>query len=258
MNYTSLSGGSSFEEMYSRMKRDILQQPLMNTGEWQSQDKPEASHTRELLSVTVEYEIPETILTLQDEVMPNLPWAEDHFLERISGEPLNPPPSEAWWPYRVQGNASHKIGGAFSHSYPERFWPKYAEDGDEPLRGIRYEYGDLQDVVDTLSRNPQTRQAYLPVFFPEDTGQATRDHQRVPCTLGYHFMNRGGELHCWYFIRSCDLIRHFPDDVYMAGRLTQWMARRLPYEITPGLLTMVIPSLHTFRVDDFLIKKEMR
>ena len=44
----------------------------------------------------------------------------------------------------------------------------------------------------------------------------------MPCSLGYHFTLRGGLLHVTYFIRSCDFLRYFRDDVYMAMRLGQW------------------------------------
>jgi len=204
------------------------------------------------------------------EVKPNLPWAEDHFLERVSGEPLNPPASEAWWPYARAGNAEHKNGEKFHHTYPERIWPKGAGDGvqwenDLPYvndlhfgwvrhhnHGIRYAYGDLKDVVDQLAKNPLTRQAYLPIWFPEDTGACGVEGQRVPCTLGYHFLSRFGRMDIVYYIRSCDLLRHFTDDVYMAARLLQWMCYQLnarSHDIVPGKLVMHISSLHIFRGD---------
>lgn len=59
-----------------------------------------------------------------------------------------------------------------------------------------------------------------------------------------------------YYIRSCDLLRHFTDDVYMACRLLQWVVTVLnsyddPPEdvIVPGELVMHISSLHYFRGD---------
>src|SRR3954468_15378336 len=93
------------------------------------------------------------------------------------------------------------------------------------MRGIRYDYGDLQDVVDMLVRSPYTRQAVLPVWFPEDTGAV--HGERVPCTLIYHWMLRDGRLHCFYDIRSCDFVRYFRDDVYFAMRLTQWLIEQV-------------------------------
>lgn len=184
-----------------------------------------------------------------------MPWAEDQFLERVSGQPLNPPPSEAWWPYAQAGNAAHKTDEKFSHTYPERFWPKRAgagpdmrftdwQEGECDAYGIRYPYGDLNDVVAQLEKDRTTRQAYLPVFFPEDTGAV--EGQRVPCTLGYHFLWRR-QLNVTYFIRSCDFVRHFTDDAYMAARLGQWVAEKVGADT--GALTMHIVSLHIFEAD---------
>jgi thymidylate synthase len=96
--------------------------------------------------------------------------------------------------------------------------------GVRSIQGIRYEYGDLDDVVNLLYEHPFTRQATFPIFFPEDTGAVHGG--RIPCTLHYHFLRRGDSLHLWYAIRSCDAVRHFRDDVYMATRLCQWVTER--------------------------------
>jgi len=199
-----------------------------------------------------------------------LPWAEDHFKERISGEPLNPPPSNEWWPFAQKNNQEHKSEGeAFSHTYPERMWPKWAgeayadmSESDavnwDPMHGIRFYYGDLDDVIKLLRTQPNTRQAFLPIWFPEDTGVV--HGKRVPCTLGYHFQIRNRELQITYYMRSCDLLRHFQDDVYMAGRLAQYVAgelnisehgfRRKPHaEYKATKLIMHIANLHVFNGD---------
>lgn len=233
--------------------------PSVGVGEWQSQDvrdRPEMV-TRELTNVSLELSILDSVGVWAEETGCNLPWAEDHFLERVSGIPHNPPPSEAYWPFAVRGNEDHKHDQVFSHTYPERFWPKKANGRvHSTTRGIRYPYGDLADVVKQLEENPLTRQAYLPVWFPEDTGAVHKE--RVPCTLGYHFLVRENALQVTYFIRSCDALRHWPDDVYMAGRLAQWVADQLntSYDadqhlgyLVPGKLVMHIGSLHIFEGD---------
>lgn len=254
------NGVQKFPDAWRQMKIDVLGQEFTDVGQWQSQETE--IRTRELMGVVLEYRLPATMIDLQHETLCNIPWAEDHFQERVSGVPLNPPPSEAWWPFNQNANAAHKMqkdGRAeqFSHTYPERFWPKKAgtvTDGFVGHFGIRYALGDLQDLVELLRRAPGTRQAYLPVWFPEDTG--TVHGQRVPCSLGYHFMIRHDTLHAWYYIRSCDLIRHFPDDVYMAGRLVQWLCDQLS-SLSPGVLTMVISSLHVFETDDYLLSQQV-
>lgn len=230
----------------------LTQAEPVEASQWQSVDitaRPEM-RPRELLNCSVEVGIPSTIGGLQALVMPNLPWAEDHFMERVSGIPHNPPPSHEWWPHQQSSNEQFRSDEKFSHTYPERFWPKEA--GDDwsfarygAHRGIRFEYGDLGDVVTQLQKEPTTRQAYLPVWFPEDTGAV--HGQRVPCTLGYHFIIRKGMLHCVYYIRSCDFMRHFKDDVYMACRLAQWVGDRIGADA--GKLTMHITSFHIFEGD---------
>lgn len=183
----------------------------------------------------------------QDQVDPDLPWADDHFAERVSGIPHNPPPSEAWWPHAIS-NEAFKQDGLFSHTYPERFWPKQA--GKHPT-GIRYPVGDYQDFLNLLQREPYTRQAYLPVWFPEDTGNVTG--VRTPCTLGYHLLVCGDSCDITYYIRSCDLVRHFRNDIYFTIRFLLETMSRLRGNVWPGIkpgtLRMHIASLHCFRND---------
>ena len=250
-----------FDGLVKRVMRDGEE---VEVGQWQSQDvshKPEMV-SRELRHETVRLRLPQSMTGLQHLVKPNLPWAEDHFLERVSGMPLNPPPSEAWWPFAVQGNQEHKSGRIFSHTYPERIWPKRASTictSQPDNRGIRFAYGDLEDVVRLLSNNPLSRQAYLPIWFPEDTG-ATKG-QRVPCTLGYHFLIRKDKAEIVYYIRSCDLLRHFTDDVYMAGRLLQWVVGKLQgngIDVKASSLIMHISSLHVFRGDYMRLRQLIR
>lgn len=250
MHYRSRA--NSFEAVYEDLYGDLRFAPPVHMNEWQSQRVDQVTY--ELRHVVFSSPVRDTILGNQREYRPNLPWAEDHFLERVSGEPLNPPPSEQWWPFAQQGNADHKMGVEFSHTYPERFWPKMANVGGTtdksrqifvPHVGVRFEYGDLGDIVEMIRKSPSTRQAYLPVWFPEDTGAV--HGERVPCSLGYHFICRNGHIDTTYFLRSCDFFRHFRDDAYMAARLGQWVAEETG--MGTGTLTMHIVSLHIFQPD---------
>lgn len=259
--------------------------PEVDVGEWHAMDvkgKPELV-SRELRAVTFHTPIPPSVIQTQAAIEPNLPWAEDQFQERVSGEPLNPGETYKYWPWQSK-MADHTPGGVFSHTYMERYWPRYAGGnergrGPEGLRGIRFRYGDLSDVVELLRRSPYTRQAVLPVWFPEDTGGVHGG--RLPCSLTYHFLRRreadGKEyLHCEYSIRSCDFVRHFRDDVYMTMRLVQWVideaCKREGISIQlaqgfaddnqwknvkPGILTMHIGSLHVFNGDLPKLTKEV-
>ena len=225
----------------------------VKTEKWQGIESPDDMF--EYLFHSFKSEIPNNLEDLIVEVRPNLPWADEHFGERVSGLPLNPPPSHVNWPFAQRGN--EKFGGntKFSHTYPERIWPRYraiGEDGgDEPMMGFRYEYGDFNDVIDLLQREPYTRQAFLPIWFPEDTGSV--HGERVPCTIGYHFIRRSNYLHVVYYIRSCDYIRHFRDDIYLACRKVQWAIEKLREknynewkDVVPGYISMHVTSLHCF------------
>lgn len=228
-------------------------------GSWQA--RTTAMRTLETGPVTVMHAVSDSVTTEQDTIEPDLPWAEDHFHERVSGEPLNPAPSFLHWPWHSSTYARDHAGEAdvFDHTYPERFWPVHANPDKIPhgqmmvRKGIRYDYGDLRDVVEQLKRDPFTRQAYLPIFFPEDTG-ATQG-QRVPCSLGYHFIRQRECLDVHYALRSCDLTRHFRNDLYLTVRLLQWMCAQVrhpapeePWPI-PGTVYMTIHNLHVFEPD---------
>jgi thymidylate synthase len=298
--------------------RQLLRQDSFHTGEVHAMDTsgiPQYA-TRELLNVSMHFDLPGDVDTWAELTRPNREWAEEHFAERVSGKPLNPAPSHVRWPYAQKNNAQHVDDNKqFSHTYPERFWPRWNvnaitmkpgfwnhhrtiqigddvevtndhEDvvwkgtseefnqamvasghGTHPERkGVRYRYGDLRDVLNLMERSLYTRQAYLPVWFPEDTGAV--DKQRVPCTIGYHFIVRPSgideapdRLHMVYYMRSCDYVRYLRDDIYMAGRLGQWVANKLTiqgHEIIPDSLTLHITSLHSFVGDDYVIRKMVR
>lgn len=222
---------------------------VVKTEKWQGIPSPDDMW--ETMNHSFQMFIPETIEELKKEVRPNLPWADEHFAERVSRIPYNPPPSHVRWPFAQKDNKEFREEDKFSHTYPERIWPTTAERKDSVNMGIRFTYGDFDDVFNLIKREPYTRQAFLPIWFPEDTG--TVHNERVPCTIGYHFMRRGDRLHMNYYIRSCDLIRHFRDDVYMACRKLFWLLERLKEDdpetwkdVKPGYYAMHIVSLHCF------------
>lgn len=244
----------------------LTQSESVDVGSWHSKPvEGKMLETREIPGTAiVEGEIPQSQQAWADAIEPNMPWAEAHFLERISGIPHNPPPSHVDWPF---AHAQHQTveGDKFSHTYPERMWPKrpiwdrsrpHVVTGIEPRQGVRFEYGDLGDIIELLKQDLMTRQAWLPIYFPEDVGLSIRHPgERVPCSLGYHFLFRDRFLHMKYVIRSCDFVRHWADDTYMAGRLLQHVAQQIGQE--PGFLTATFFSLHSMVGDDYAIKRRL-
>ena len=237
----------------------------VHTEKWQGKEiKHDPKYTMiETLNLSFSCQMSPRLKEIGEQIKPNFAWADEHFEERVGGLPLNPPPSHVRWPYAQKNNA--EFGGLekFSHTYPERIWPKFASDiPNSKMSGIRYEYGDFNDVVELMSREPFTRQAFLPIWFPEDTGSVTGE--RVPCTIGYHFIRRGDWVHVVYYIRSCDFFRHFRDDIYLCAKKVFWLIEKLREKdpenwdnVKPGILTMHITSLHAWAVEKSLLKKLM-
>ena len=219
---------------------------VIKTAKWQGKDNP--PEFLELLHVSTFVPMSQTIEEMIKEADPMLPWANIHFEERVGGLPLNPPPSHRLW---LRGNEEYMSGDKFSHSYPERFWSKNLHSG------IRFPIGDLETLIHLLKDQPDTRQAYLPIYFPEDISAALIG-ERIPCTLGFHFIVRDGRLDLFYPMRSCDVIRHMHNDLYMANRLALYVKEQANLEVKLGNIHFVATSLHCFTNDRYAIEKAIK
>jgi hypothetical protein len=264
----------TFDDARQIIAREMRAAPFVKTERWQG--VPLNTDTRELRNVNFEVDLEgiEDLGMWRADIKPNLPWADDHFLERVGGQPINPGVQWAKWPYGQSAN-KFREQGRFNHNYMERLWPKYArrtEDGKLPMLrntdirrypttdprpkfGIGHHYGDLQDLVELLAKEPHTRQAWIPLFHPEETGIG--DGGRKMCSLGYQVIVRDGRAHIWYPLRSCDFIRHWADDCYLALRMLLWIMDecklRNPAQwssVAPGTYSMHMTSLHVFQSDE--------
>lgn len=264
----------TFSAAYRSLSSILKVAPEVPNPRWQGTNVAEnpAAVMHEVRHVVLEVDLGgvEDLDRWRVDVSPNLPWADDHFSERVGGEPLNPGVEWANWPWGVSAAKFRDRNELFNHTYMERLWPRWArrtpggrftdddpcpsERQDEGIRGIGGRYGDLDDLVDLLVAEPYTRQAWIPLFFPEDTGVG--DGGRKPCTLGYQFLVRDGRIHVWYPLRSCDLVHHWRDDCYLAVRLLLWVLGRCREQdpgfwdqIRPGTYGMHMTSLHVFTND---------
>lgn len=179
---------------------------------------------------------------------PDLPWAEEHFLERVSGQPLNPGDQYKKWPYYkgIDNDSLFRPDGKFSHSYMERIWCK-------GYKGIRFNYGDLNDIIDRLRMDINSRQAFLSIWHPEDQ---SNNAERLPCTIGYWFYYQKDKLNIKFLIRSCDAIRHYRNDLYMSYRLLQFVSDKI--NIQPGSISYWIGSFHCFKSDLYQLNKILK
>lgn len=231
---------------------------LLMSGRRVASEKWQACHEKnvgfydmlEICDLFARMRITENSKQLAEDIGADLPWADDHFMERVSGIPSNPGKEYANWPYwKVDGK--YMQGQIFSHTYQERFWPP-------SKTGIRYKAGDLSDIVQRLSKDKTTRQAFLSIWHPED--QSNND-VRVPCTIGYWFKIQDDLLNITYLIRSCDARRHLRNDVYMTQRLAKYVMEYLNcngHKIGLGIMSMWIGSLHCFDSDILYLKKKVK
>ena len=167
------------------------------------------------------------------DLSPHQPWAGVEFEDRIATEVRNP------------GNAWKKLPEVW-----EPMMEEYKGPGDLVYYNFAYTYNErimfqIGDIIKELGNNHNSREAYLSIWNSTlDPHRLSR--RRVPCTLGYQFSIRDEKLNMVYLQRSCNFIKHFQDDVYLARKLQEWMASLIKGPIAPGTFSHWVGSLHKF------------
>lgn len=171
-------------------------------------------------------------------------WAEAELKERLSGKRINPGEAyhlreELWAQFLDSDNK-------FDYTYPERLnhYIKYKDDTMTIIQGI----------ISLLKDDPDTRKATLLIFTEVDSNYYDGS-KRIPCSMYYGFFIRGGKLNITYHQRSSDFVQHFGNDVYLAYRLMEYIAKEVGTK--PGMLIHTIDSLHVYQKDWHLIKSSI-
>lgn len=129
-------------------------------------------------------------------------------------------------------------------------WPNTIIKKSQPPK-FSYSYSDrmggphIQEIIKELNVHPNSRQLWLPVWWTVD--ETRRGKRRVPCSLGYWFVQRSGALHITYMMRSCDFHTHYSNDVALATMLMYYVAQQTGLD--PGTFTHVVGSLHVYQKD---------
>lgn len=155
-------------------------------------------------------------------------WANAEFLERVMNPVRFQNPGEA---YKLRSHIWDEFlnsEGKFDYTYNERISKS------------------LYFVLDELKRNPDTRQAIIPIFKPSDA-KNVGGKKRIPCSIYYDFQIRRGRLNIVYHQRSADVVTHFGNDVYLAWKLMEWVANKV--DVKQGYLFHNIDSLHAYKKD---------
>lgn len=183
-------------------------------------------------------------------------WADAEFEERVSGQLINP--GEAWKLRREVWEEFLSEMGYFDYTYAER------------INTIVYFNGKtitkLGAVIELLKNDPDTRKAILNIYGEADQSDdcdanyLSGEH-RIPCSMYYDFLvreNAKGEkqLNICYHQRSSDFVTHFGNDVYLAWKLMEYVAREI--KIQPGYLYHTIDSLHSYKKDWLKLKTSIQ
>jgi hypothetical protein len=99
-------------------------------------------------------------------------------------------------------------------------------------------------VVARLRRDMDSRQAYVPIWRPEDAAWEGLD---VPCTLGLHYQVRSGELWATTYMRSNDAWLGWPYDVFAFTSLQRLVAEAVGVRVGP--YTHCAASVHLYERD---------
>lgn len=171
-------------------------------------------------------------------------WADAEFQERTGWYDLNPGKA---WELRKDLWEQFLVNGKFDYTYPERIWNQLSLKGHIPFNSDTA----LQAVMELLKRDSDTRKAVLPIFHGSDL-QYLDGSRRIPCSMYYDFLirqNGKGEnvLHICYHQRSSDFAQHFGNDIYLAWRLMEYVAKEVG--VKPGYLYHTIDSLHIYKKD---------
>ena len=162
-------------------------------------------------------------------------WADAEFQERIdTSDIINPGKA---WELRKDLWEQFLVNGRFDYTYNERI------------------IHVIKPLIRLLKDDNDTRKAVLSIFNGDMDGLDTDWYdgsRRIPCSMYYDFLirqNGKGEkvLHICYHQRSSDFVTHFGNDVYLAWRLMEYVAKEVG--VKPGYLYHTIDSLHTYQKD---------
>lgn len=158
------------------------------------------------------------------------------------------PWADAEWEEREAGILGHPVNPGEAYKLRPEVWDQFLDDmgNFDYTYSERFAYRDrAMNVITRLKQDPYSRQAFVPVFDAEDTERLGLN--RVPCSLGYLFQFRRDQLDMTYFMRSCDWVTHFQNDVYLAIKLQMFVSRTAG--LKRGWFSHYMGSLHVYNKD---------
>jgi thymidylate synthase len=111
----------------------------------------------------------------------------------------------------------------------------------------------FENLIYLLKRRPTSRQAVLQLF---DSTDLAEPHEDVPCTCTLQFLIRGGKLHLVVYMRSNDVVKGLPHDIFCFTMLQEMVARIMSVEL--GIYKHCVGSLHLYDTDKSKAESFMR
>jgi len=215
---------SSVKEMYGEVKRDLKEMGIEYISET-VQDQEVNIKTLELNGYGYTLTQHEDAYDTAKANGINMEWLSAENMERAGMEMLNLNPGYAW-NHNKEFWEKFLRDGAFSYTYPERM------------------YNQISRVIGELIARKNTRQAVITMYDVHQDMMNWGGRDRVPCSMHYQLLIREDKLHMSYCMRSCDLVKFFLSDVYLALGLLDHISDAIGLET--GNFTHFIGSLHCF------------
>ena len=157
--------------------------------------------------------------------------------------------AELLW-YINERNDVHFIGQFAS------LWNNISDDGVTSnsaygyILGRKYGFSQIQQIIELLKKDPNTRRAVLNISDPSINRIETKDMQ---CTVCLQFLLRDNKLHCTTYMRSNDIWFGLPYDVVYFTFLQKYIACQL--QVGLGTYTHFVGSIHMYLRDEENVKK---
>jgi len=151
--------------------------------------------------------------------------------------------AEAEWQWYLSGDASiHKLGDIYG-KIPE-IWKRMADQNGHVNSNYGYQWErnrQLDNVVELLSENPDTRQACVSIYDGKEISEYAFD---TPCTYAIQFTIVNNRLDMCVTMRSNDLWYGFCNDQYQFSKLQETVSERL--EIETGVYYHFAHNMHLY------------
>jgi thymidylate synthase len=103
----------------------------------------------------------------------------------------------------------------------------------------------IERIITILKCKPNSRKAVIQLF---DSKDLCKEHKDVPCTCVMQFMIRDNKLHLITYMRSNDVIKGLPHDVFCFTMIQEIIARSLSIDI--GVYKHSVGSIHLYDSDN--------